>query len=82
MITTTVHLDLSRDNHEQTRRAVGSLYGLPAGTKVIIFVGGRRFADPEACWLLADYVLDLHLDVTGDPAAVERWSDLIREGRS
>lgn len=81
MITTTVHLDLSRDNREHTRRAVGSLYGLPAGSKVIAFVGGRRFADPEACWLLSDYVLDLHLEITGDPVAIESWSAMIRKGR-
>lgn len=81
MITTTTYLDLSRDNRDRDRKAVGSLYGLPRGTRVIVFVGGRRWADPEACNHLSDYVLDLHLDVTGDPAAVESWSAMIREGR-
>lgn len=81
MITTTVYLDLSRDNRERTRRAIGSLYGIPAGSKVVVFVGGRRFADPEACQLLSDYLLDLHLEITGDPAAIESWSAAIREGR-
>lgn len=81
MITTTTYLDLSRDSREHTRRAIGGLYGLPAGSKVVVFVGGRRMADPEACWHLSDYVLDLHLDITGDPAAVESWYAMIREGR-
>ena len=49
MITTTTYLDLSRDHRESNRKALGSLYGLPAGTRVIVFVGHRRYADPESC---------------------------------
>ena len=74
MITATTYLDLSRASREQTRRAVGSLYGLPAGSKVIVFVGGRRFADRKrATCSRTTWLSDLHLEITGDQAATESW---------
>jgi len=82
LITTTVYVDLSQDRRESNRRAAfGSLYGLPSGSRVVVFVGSQQLPDPAVCWVLSDFVADVHLDITGDPTAVENWSASIREGR-
>ena len=79
MLTVTAYLDLSRDTRDDNRRAITSLYALSQGSKVLVFVGGRRFAEPEECRWLATYALDLHLEITGDVGACVNWSQMIRE---
>lgn len=81
MITGTVRLDLSRDSHEADRKALTAMYGVPEGSRVILVVGSRDFANPQTVRHLSEYLPTLHLDVHGSPAAVAAWvRDLRRDG--
>ena len=81
MITGTVRLDLSRESERHDRRAIGELYGIPAGSRVILHVGDRRFTALWTVEHLRQYVDSLHFDVQGTTAAVAAWvHDLRAEG--
>lgn len=78
MITSSARFDLSRDSRPNDRRVVSAMYAVPNGTRVILFVGSRRFADPETVHQLRQYVTTHHFDVQGEPDAVESWVAALR----
>ncbi len=78
MITGTIELDLRRDSEARDRDAVGSLYGVPDGMRVILYVGDRQFVNMHVIPLIAQYVPHIHLDVHGSALAVEAWTKALR----
>lgn len=78
MITGTVELDLRRDSEARDREMAGWLYGVPEGTRVILYVGDRHFVNPGVVPLIAQYVTHVHLDVHGSARAVEAWTKALR----
>lgn len=76
MITGTARVDMSRDSREADRRAIGSLYGVPNGTRVILHVGERTTVAGDLD-LIREYVDRVHIDVQGAPHAVASWLDAL-----
>jgi hypothetical protein len=78
MVTGTIRLMLDRDSESQDRRAVGGLYALPVGTRVVVLVGARAYAPPWTVDQLRQYVDHVHLDVQGEFPAVQAWVQALR----
>ncbi len=78
MITATIRIDLSHDSERSDRRAIGTMYGAPHGSRVIVLVGARTFTPPWTASQLGQFVPSHHIDVQGDPAPVRAWVTAIR----
>jgi hypothetical protein len=80
MITTTVTIDLSRDNHGHDRRATSELYGIPAGSRVSVYLGDRWVVHPQTASQLRQYVDSVHVDLHGTTRATNAWAGALRSG--
>lgn len=81
MITGTTRFNLSRDSRPADRRVMMAMYAVPAGTMVILDFGGRSLTSIETVDQLAQYVDSHHLDIQGEPGAVEVWVEALHERR-
>lgn len=77
MITTTIDLDISRDQHASDRRAMSSLYGIRDGSTVSLNVGDRWIIHPQVADQLRQYVQTLHLNLHGSQRAIESWANAL-----
>lgn len=76
MITRTIVLDLTRDDQESDRAALGVLPAIDNGSTVILNVGNRRHVTADIHWLRT-YVPSLHLNVHGSFQATKSWEDAL-----
>lgn len=77
MITGTVEIDLRRPSDAHDHEAAKDLYAVPAGMRVILYVGDRQFPNVGLVARVAQYVPDVHIDVHGSVRAVEAWVEAL-----
>ena len=80
MITRSITLDISRNQLASDRRAVGELYGIRAGSRVIVNVGDRWIVHVETAAHFRQNVGTLHLDLHGTQRATANWERALRTG--
>lgn len=82
MITGTIVITLVIDNVAADRKALGGLYALPDGVRVIVEVGSRKFVSNIAVDWLQAHADRVHLDVHGEVEAVDAWVRALRGNAS
>lgn len=80
MITEVAFFDISRDDIDNDRRVVTSLYAVPAGSTVILHLGDRRYPPLELLrHVVRDYLVDLAFELQGEPHVTRKAREYVRE---
>lgn len=78
MLSGRVQIDLRKVEPDRMRLRLGCLGSLPDGVRVEVLVGALA-VEANAARVLADDSERLDIDVVGEPFAVQRWLEFVRD---
>jgi len=79
VISGSVRLDLTAVKREKQRHRIAALSTAPDGARVVIYVGALA-VEPDSVRLIREHGSRLLVDMQGEPFAVRRWLESLREG--
>lgn len=74
-----VYVDLRDVPEDKMRHRAGSIQYAPAGARALLIVGALR-VEPQTIWELRKYADRYDIEVLGEPYAVGRWVEALRDG--